>query len=187
MLIDKKTLIKCKKGDRKAQKAFFECYAPMMMAICRRYIKALDEAEDVVQESFIKIFKNIKNFEGEEKIDFWVKRIVVNTALNSQRSKLYLFPMVDVEDSQLTSQKENSLEGFTLEDLYKMIDNLPTGSRIIFNLFAIEGYSHKEISQKLEISEGTSKSQYSRARQLLRRMIEKENRENYGSVRERGI
>src|SRR5690606_18502428 len=99
------------------------------------------------------------------------KRIVINTALNSQRSKLYLYPMVDVTDIQVSSDKEFALSGFHYEDLLKMIQELPTGCQVIFNLYAIEGYKHHEIATILNISEGTSKSQYARAKSLLQEML----------------
>ena len=172
----------CVKGDRKCQRALYDHYAPFMLSISRRYTKSIAEAEDIVQESFIKIFKSIETYRGESQIDFWIRRIVINTALNSQRSKLYMFPMVDVEEINLPTDEKHILRDFHLEDLYKFIQDLPTGCQIIFNLYAIEGYSHKEIAEMLEISEGTSKSQYSRAKFLQQQKIQKEKKGYYESV-----
>ena len=113
---------------------------------------------------------------------YWMKKIVVNTALNHQRSKLYLFPMVDIQDVPLSTDVDFTLQDFKWEDLVNMIDKLPVGCQVIFNLYAVEGYSHKEIGQELGLSAGTSKSQYARARQLLRDMIQEENDINYGTL-----
>ncbi|MDH5381582.1 MAG: RNA polymerase sigma factor [Cyclobacteriaceae bacterium] len=175
----------CKKGDRKCQKELYDHYAPFMLSVSRRYTKSIGEAEDVVQDSFIKIFKSLDTFRGDTNLDFWIRRIVINTALNSQRSKLYLFPMVDVEDVKLYTDEKFTLKDFHLEDLYKMIQELPTGCQVIFNLYAVEGYSHKEVAEMLEISEGTSKSQYSRAKLLLKEKIEKEKKINYEFIASR--
>lgn len=161
----------CLKGDRQWQKALYDRFSKKMMAVSLRYCKERQEAEDVVQEAFIKVFENIKNYRGESPIEYWIKRIVINTALNAQRSKLYLYPMVDVSEITTHSDKEMTLSGFHYEDLLKMIQELPTGCRVIFNLYALEGYKHHEIAEMLNISEGTSKSQYSRAKALLQEML----------------
>jgi RNA polymerase sigma factor (sigma-70 family) len=111
-------------------------------------------------------------------LPYWIKRIVINTALNAQRSKLYLYPMVDVDTMHETTDSI-SISDFTMSELLEMIQELPSGCQVIFNLYAIEGYKHHEIAKMLEISEGTSKSQYSRAKQLLQEKVMKRNK-NYG-------
>jgi RNA polymerase sigma-70 factor (ECF subfamily) len=128
----------------------------------------------VLQESFIKVFKSLTGYRGDSRVDYWIKRIVINTALNSQRKKLYMYPMVDIEDVQNTIEHSKAVTDFQLEELLKMIRELPIGCQTVFNLFAIEGYSHKEIAEMLEVSEGTSKSQFSRARKLLQEKIAEE-------------
>ena len=145
-----------------------------------RYAKSTLEAEDILQEGFIKVFDHIRSFRYESKLETWLTRIMINTALNYQRKKLYLFPMVDVADVPLKEDEGVSLSGFHLEELLSFVQSLPDGCRVVFNLFAIEGYSHKEIADMLSISEGTSKSQYSRARQLLQQRINSER--NYGKL-----
>ncbi len=169
----------CKKGDAHAQEKLYAQYSKQMYVICIRYTRSQQEAEDVLQEAFIKVFEKIGQYKGEAAIGGWIKRVVVNTALNSQRSKLYMFPMTDVQ--QLTSHQEEelTLSGFQLEELLEMIRSLPEGCQVIFNLYAIEGYTHKEIGDQLNISEGTSKSQYARAKQLLKNMINQEERRSY--------
>ena len=181
MLSEKQLIQGCRKGERQAQKELYDCYAPMMMGISMRYCKSTQEAEDVVQEAFMKVYDNIKQFKGEGNLVFWIRRIVINTALNSERGKMYLFPMVDVRDINVHTEKDFSLRDYSFQDLLKLINQLPDGCRAIFNLYAIEGYSHKEIGEILSISEGTSKSQYARAKQLLRAKLLKENRINYGN------
>lgn len=163
----------CRKGNRASQKALYECYCRKMMMVCLRYSKSIGEAEDILQEGFVKVFQGIKNFRQESKLDTWMTRIMVNTALNVQRKKLYLLPMVDVEKADL-QEEELSLSGLQVSQLLEMIQSLPQGCQIVFNLFAIEGYGHREISEMLGISEGTSKSQYARARSLLQQKIIKE-------------
>lgn len=160
----------CRKAERKWQRALYDRFSKKMMVVCLRYCKARQEAEDILQEAFIKVFENIKNFRGEASLEYWIKRIVINTALNSQRSKLYLYPMVDITEINLSAD-HLSLAGFHYEDLLKMIQELPTGCQVIFNLYAIEGYKHHEIAEMLNINEGTSKSQYARAKHLLQQML----------------
>lgn len=174
MQADKELIEGCANGNRASQRALYERYCKKMLVVCQRYAKSSQEAEDILQEGFIKVFKAIKNFRFESKLDTWITRIMINTALNSQRQKLYLFPMVDVTEVQLPEREEVSLSGFHLAELIKMIQSLPDGCRVVFNLFAIEGYTHKEIAAMLGVSEGTSKSQFNRAKALLRAKLEKE-------------
>ena len=180
-MLEYKDLIEaCVKGDRLAQRNLYDIFSKRMYVICLRYTKSQQEAEDVLQESFIKIFKNLSGYRGESRLDYWIKRIVINTALNSQRKKLYMYPMVDIEDVKNEFDQSKALSSYQMEELLKMIRELPTGCQTVFNLFAIEGYSHKEIAEMLEVSEGTSKSQFSRARKLLQEKIaEEEKTERY--------
>lgn len=175
-----KALIKgCAKGEAGAQKKLYEVYASRLLVVSMRYAKSDQEAEDVLQEAFIKIFKKIKDFRSDSSLYYWMKRIVVNTALNHRRSKLYLFPMVDVSELKNQVGQRFTLSDHDFKDLLKMIQELPSGCQVIFNLFAVEGYSHKEIAKKLNISEGTSKSQYARARSLLRQKINEDKKRAY--------
>ncbi len=169
----------CVNGERKAQKRLYDLFASKMMMICIRYSKSESEAEDILQESFIKIFKHLKDLREYSNVAAWIKRIVINTALNYQRSKLYLYPMVNVEHLKISYDENMALSGFHRDELLKMIRELPLGCQVIFNLYAIEGYTHKEIAKKLNISEGTSKSQYSRAKSLLQVKLMDSERGNY--------
>lgn len=172
----------CREGKRSAQHELYQRYAKAMYAICLRYTKTTPEAEDVLQEACVKVFSKIDSFKGESTLGYWIKRIVINTALNHQRSKLYLYPMVDVEEMNDRSGVETTLSSYNYQELLEMITSLPDGSQVIFNLYAIEGYKHQEIAKMLGISEGTSKSQYARAKQLLQKKLESNERVNYGRV-----
>ncbi len=180
MLEHKEIIDACVKGDRLAQRNLYDLFSKRMYVVCLRYTKSQQEAEDVLQDSFIKIFNNLKNYRGESRLGYWIKRIIINTALNSQRKKLYMYPMVDIEDVHHVFDQSKTISNLQLEELLNIIRTLPTGCRTVFNLFAIEGYSHREIAEMLEVSEGTSKSQFSRARKLLQEKIaEEEKAERY--------
>jgi RNA polymerase sigma-70 factor (ECF subfamily) len=184
MLKEPELIEGCREGKSSYQKALYERYCRKMMVVCLRYSKSSAEAEDILQEAFVKVFQGIKDFRGDSKLETWITRIMVNTALNQQRKKLYLFPMVDVEELDLP-QKEMSISGIHFTQLLEMVQTLPQGCQIVFNLFAIEGYNHKEIAELLGISEGTSKSQYARARTLLQQKLLKESSyyKKYGEAR----
>jgi RNA polymerase sigma factor (sigma-70 family) len=184
MLTEQELIDGCCKGNRVAQKALYDRYCRKMMVVCLRYSKTTAEAEDILQEGFVKVFNAIKNFRQESKLETWITRIMVNTALNVQRKKLYLYPMVDVEEIELP-ENEVSISGIHFTQLIEMIQSLPQGCQIVFNLFAIEGFSHKEIAEQLGISEGTSKSQFARAKSLLQQKLLKESSyyERYGEAR----
>jgi RNA polymerase sigma-70 factor (ECF subfamily) len=175
MLAEQELIDGCRKGDRASQRALYDHFCRKMLAVCLRYSKTTAEAEDILQEGFVKVFQSIKDFRQESKLETWITRIMVNTALNVQRKKLYLYPMVDVEELDLPEQ-EMSISGIHFTQLLEMIQSLPQGCQIVFNLFAIEGYSHKEIATQLGISEGTSKSQFARAKSLLQQRLLKESR-----------
>lgn len=170
-MLDEKELIEgCCKGDRAFQKALYDRYCRRMLVVCLRYSKTTAEAEDIVQEGFVKVFQGIRAFRQEARLETWITRIMVNTALNTQRKKMYLYPMVDVTEITLPDQ-EMSLSGIHVTQLLELIQSLPQGCQIVFNLFAIEGYSHKEIAEMLGVSEGTSKSQFARAKSLLQNKL----------------
>ena len=163
----------CQKADPKAQKRVYEKYAPKMMAICKRYLADEMEAEDVMIEGFMKVFDKINTFKLEGSFEGWVKRIMVNEALMCLRSKKKEGFTTGLE--QITYEEEPAFTPNNLgaEELLSIIETLPTGFRTVFNLYAIEGFSHAEIAKELNISEGTSKSQLSRARVILQQMVQK--------------
>ena len=146
-----------------------------MFALCVRYCRNREEAEDVLQNGFITVFKNIGNFRGDGSFEGWIRKIIVNTALMHLRSKKNELSFSDVEDlgkAHPESQFDTASQ-INANELKKMLERLPEGYRLVFNLFAIEGYSHKEIAEMLGINEGTSKSQLSKARNYLQEMLKK--------------
>ncbi len=170
----------CCKGKRACQQLLYGQFSKRMMAVCLRYSKSVQEAEDVLQEGFIKVFQHIGSFRKQARLETWITRIMVNTALNMHRKKLYLFPMVDVANADIHEPVEN-IDSLQFEQLLDMIQALPQGCQLIFNMYAVEGYTHQEIASLLGITEGTSKSQYARAKELLRKQLQQEeNRMNYG-------
>jgi RNA polymerase sigma factor (sigma-70 family) len=183
MLSENELIAGCRDGNRKMQHELYRRFADRMFVVCLRYVPAKLEAEDVLQEAFIKVFNKIGQFRGEASLASWVKRIVVNTALNHQRGKLYMYPMVDVDGIHDMAGQELTLSAYTFQELLGLIQELPSGCRVIFNLYAIEGYNHKEIAELLGISDGTSKSQYARARQLLQSRIEALEKKGYEKVK----
>ncbi|WP_430405456.1 RNA polymerase sigma factor [Fluviicola sp.] len=172
--MDDLTLVnECAKGNSKAQRALFDKFAPKMMAVCQRYLRNTQEAEDVLQDGFVKVFQKIVDFKMEGSLEGWIRRIVVNTALDTIRKNKKLLDDVQVEEVQYkVSFTDHQFDGMDLAQLMKLIDGMPDGYRVVFNMFAIEGYSHKEIADTLGVTENTSKSQYSRARAFLRTQLE---------------
>jgi len=179
-LSDEKLIEGCIKGSRDMQQALYDKYSGKMYAVALRYAKAQQEAEDVLQEAFIKVFQSLDSFRMESSLGYWLKRIVVNTALNSQRGKLYMYPMVDVTELKSWKEESVAISDYSHQELIEMVQELPDGCRVIFNLYAIEGYKHHEIAKELNISEGTSKSQYSRAKMLLQQKLAQRNTIRYG-------
>lgn len=161
-------------GNSIAQKKLFEKFAPKMMFVCLRYCKEQNDAEDALQEGFIKVFSNLAKYKNDGSLEGWVRRIMVNSCLDLLRKNKKLENQAALDDLDFKIH-DNSLASDNLqaEDLYNIILKLPKGYQVVFNLFAIEGYSHKEISELLNISEDTSKSQYFRARTFLRNYLEK--------------
>lgn len=163
----------CKKGKPKDQKKIFDTYGGLLLSICFRYNK--NEAEDILQLAFIKIFKNIHKFEGHGSFEGWLKRITVNTAITEYHKKNVLNQAEDIVDFQESSTDPGSvsaLEKLSAEEIIDLINELPDIYRIAFSLYAVEGYKHNEIAYMMNISEGTSKSQISRARKMLQEKLE---------------
>ncbi len=162
---------RCRDYDRKAQHDLYERFSSKMLAVCIRYVKSKEEAEEVLMNGFIKVFNKINDFNDEGSFEGWIRRIMVNESLNHIRYKKNLF--VEREDEGEWSEPQHTpLESQeTTTALMQMIDELPMGYRTVFNLFAIEGYGHKEIADMLEIDEKTSRSQLSRARKQLQERI----------------
>ncbi|MFK8045324.1 MAG: RNA polymerase sigma factor [Crocinitomicaceae bacterium] len=171
-MTDEELIKKCTCGDLLAQKTFYEKFAGKMYGVCLRYMGGSDEAQDVLQDGFIKVFDNLGKYQKKGSLEGWVRRIVVNTALDQIRKNKKYIDNVDVDSvSYMLDDNSFIVEELEADDLLKIINKLPVGYRLVFNLFAIEGYSHKEIAARLDITESTSKSQYSRARKILRTVL----------------
>jgi RNA polymerase sigma factor (sigma-70 family) len=172
--MDEQELIKgCIAARPKAQKALFDIYAPKLYVVCLRYMKDQMRAQDVLQDAFVKIFAHIGNYKSEGAFEGWLKKIAVNTCLDQLRKDKKLLTDVSLDDvSHKLAHQDYSAEKLMADDLLKLVQALPDGYRTVFNLFAIEGYSHQEIAQQLSISESTSKTQYLRARAYLKERIE---------------
>ncbi|MDR1382060.1 MAG: sigma-70 family RNA polymerase sigma factor [Tannerella sp.] len=170
--MDEQQLIKgCIDGDRKAQKALYDKYSRKMMGVCLRYVKDTEDARDLMQEGFIKLFTNLHRYAGDGSFDGWVRKIFVNCALERLRHHDVLRDAGDVDDANCAEIPDETASDMSSEELMAYVRALPNGFRMVFNMFAVEGYSHKEIGDILNISESTSRSQYARARKLLRKMI----------------
>jgi len=167
---------KCLEKDPMAQKLFYETYSRKMMGVCLRYSKDKYEAQDILQMGFIKVFEKLDMYKSSGSLEGWIRRVIVNTALDNIRKNKKFDDNVEMEkvDYQLQIDTENGLDELKAQDLLKIIQGIPTGFRTVFNLYAIEGYTHKEIAEQLNISVNTSKSQYSRARAYLQKIIIKE-------------
>lgn len=175
---EKQLLTACLQGDSKAQKKLYEMYAPKMYGVCLRYAKDEDTAQDYLQEGFIRVFTNLDKFRFEGSFEGWIRRIVVNTALEKLRKMDVIRNSVEVEKAlNKDYDVEQVMDQINAGELLRLIQTLPTGFRTVFNLYAIEGYTHQEIGNMLHISEGTSKSQYARARQWLQIRLNKKERE----------
>ncbi len=163
---------KCIEGKSKAQQELYEQYAPKMMGVCMRYTADVETARDVLQEAFITVFTQLRTYKGEGSFAGWIRRIVVNTALMSIRKTTLFADYESLDNHQhVVSVQPTTLEELSASDLMQMIESLPMGLRTVFNLYAVEGYSHQEIGELLSISEGGARSQYCRARKQLQELI----------------
>ncbi len=167
---DQKLVKQCRKGDGKAQRELYEKFAPQMLSVCRRYVRSLEDAEEVLSNAFIKIFQKIDQYSGQGSLGGWIRRIMVNEALNYIRYQKNLFVEIETENHSELSHSTFA-DQLDADHLLAMIAELPLGYRTVFNLYAIEGYAHKEIGEMLGISENTSKSQLSKARKHLQERL----------------
>ena len=161
----------CKAGNRQMQEMLYKQTASKMLAVCMRYAKDRMEAEDVLQMGYVKIFQKVKDYRGEGSFEGWIRRIMVNTAIESYRKNLRMLSIVPIEDAYEQPSTGFDYSSLGMQDLMKVIQKLADGYRMVFNMYIIEGYSHKEIAETLGITEGASKSQLSRARAILQQEI----------------
>lgn len=158
-------------GHAKAQRLVYDRYAGPMMGVCLRYLKNEMDAEEVLINGFMKVYQHVNRFEQKGSFEGWIRRIMVNEALQYLRKKEPLHLAIEKEHNYLASENASAESEMTAEEMMEMLHELPAGYKAVFNLYAIEGYSHKEIAEMLQITEGTSKSQLSKARAMLQRML----------------
>jgi RNA polymerase sigma factor (sigma-70 family) len=161
----------CIEQDPQAQRSLYDRFAPQMMAVCCRYAKDRTEAQDILQEAFVKVFQHLGRYRDSGSLEGWIRRIVVNTAIDHLRRNKRQQQDIELNETTLDVGVEDVLDHMEAAFLMELIQQLPEGYRAVFNLYAVEGYSHQEIAQQLEISEGTSRSQYVRARHQLQKLI----------------
>jgi RNA polymerase sigma-70 factor (ECF subfamily) len=171
---EREMILGCIAGSPRAQKALFDIYAPKLLVICLRYMKEIPRAQDALQDAFVKIYGHLPSYKFEGVFEGWIKKITVNTCLDQLRKDKKLLADISLEDvSFKIAHQDHGLEKLMADDLLKLVQSLPDGYRTVFNLFAIEGFSHQEIAKQLHISESTSKTQYLRARAYLKDRLEK--------------
>ena len=178
---NEKVLIKrAIKNSREAQHVLFDMHAPKMLSVCRCYIKDLQHAEEAMLNGFFKVFKNLRNFKSEGSFEGWIRRIMVRESISFLRQQKHIeFPVEEIaEISSYTNQINTEFE---VAEIQKLIDSLPEGYKMVFVMYAIEGYKHSEIAELLQITEGTSKSQLFKARKMLQEKINIRNNTSYGA------
>jgi RNA polymerase sigma factor (sigma-70 family) len=179
--IEENDLIKgCIDGDRRMQEELYKKFSAKMYAVCMRYASNTDEAQDILQDGFIKVFKKLESFRSEGSFEGWVRRIFVNTAIEHFRRKKYVQPVTEKEENTIEGKYVSVLDNLAEKDILELVSQISPGYRTVFNMYVVEGYSHKEIGDMLGISEGTSKSQLSRAKSILQDLVKKyiENRKS---------
>jgi RNA polymerase sigma factor (sigma-70 family) len=173
MISDTDLIEGCQREDRKMQQQLYQRFAPKMYGVCLRYAGSIEEAEDILQEGFIKVFRKIGSFRGEGSFEGWIRRIFVNTAIEHFRRKSYVQPITEREETTVENKYLSVLDSLAEKDIINLVQQLSPGYRTVFNMYVIEGYTHRQIAEILGISEGTSKSQLSRAKSILQELVQK--------------
>ena len=172
MISDAEIVKGCIEGERSLQKMLYNRFAPAMLGVCMRYFRDREEAEDALQEGFIRVFTYIRSFRNEGPLEGWIRKVIINTALNYHRSNLKHYYHADVDEMDEMIEDEKMVnDKAEVEDLMKIIHSIPAGYRLVFNLYEIDGYSHKEIAKMLNISKNTSKSQLQKAKKFLQKKL----------------
>ena len=163
----------CISGNRQMQELLYQKYSSKMYGVCLRYSGNIEDANDLLQEGFIKIFKNLIKFRGEGSFEGWIRRIFVNTSIEHFRKKVKLYNVTEVQENTIEDDDLTILDTLAEKDIISLVNELSPGYKTVFNMHVIEGYSHKEIADILGINEGTSKSQLARAKGVLKKSVEK--------------
>ncbi len=175
MMSDPEIIEGCARNERRAQQILYDKYSRLLLGVCLRYASDRAEAEDILQDSFLKIFFNIKEYSGTGSFIGWLRKVAVNTAITHYHKNLKFRYHIDIDEYVSVETGVNSFNEdiYTADELYSVLNELPAGYRMVFNLYAVEGYKHKEIAEMLGIDTNTSKSQYSRAKAVIREKLEK--------------
>jgi RNA polymerase sigma factor (sigma-70 family) len=168
----------CIAGNRAMQEELYRRFAPKMYAVCMRYANNADDAQDLLQEGFIKVYRNLEKFRAEGSFEGWVRRVFVNTSIEHFRRKNTLYSITEKEENVIEDSDITALDNLAEKDIIALVQELSPGYRTVFNMYVIEGYSHKEIGKILGISEGTSKSQLARAKAILQKKVQERLEEN---------
>jgi len=170
-----KLIKKVLEGDKRSQKAFYQKFAPKMYGVALRFARDKDEANDMLQEGFVKVFSKLEFYRGDGSLEGWIRRTIVNTAINIYKRDLKHQPSRDLDTVMIFEKNKEAspIEQMSVKELLGQIKKLPDGYRTVFNLYVVDGYSHKEIANMLDITENTSKSQLSRARAYLQKRIQR--------------
>lgn len=168
----KNLVLKCKQQDKKAQETLYRMFSPKFFVLCLKYSSSYEQAKDSLHDGFIKIFQNISKYNERGSFEGWMTRVIINNALREYQNKSIFIKIEEEYFEELENEVESEEEELSFDFLMKLIQELPSQYRVVFNLFAMDGYSHKEISKMLNISEGTSKSNLARARKKLKENIE---------------
>jgi len=161
----------CVAGNRKAQAKLYHQFAPKMFGVCLRYAKDSTEAEDNLQEGFIRVFTNLKSFRHDGSLEGWIRRIMVNVSLEKIRKQYLLYPVEDVSVYDSVNFSDDVIAKMSADELLQLIRELPPRYQLVFNLYVFEGMTHQEIAKEMEINEGTSKSNLARAREILKKKV----------------
>lgn len=167
----KSIISECIAGSQKAQAKLYHHFAPKMFGVCLRYAKDATEAEDNLQDGFIKVFANLKSFRQEGSFEGWIRRIMINGSLEKFRKLHLMYPVEDVEIYDSVNVSDDVIAKISADELVKLIQELPPRYRMVFNLYVIEGLSHQEIAKEMSITQGTSKSNLARAREIMKKKV----------------
>ncbi len=172
-MTEERIIQRCINEEKAAQKYLYDAYSPKMYYVCLRYARHASEAQDMLQDGFIKVFDNIGSFKFNGSFEGWIRRIIVNTALNHCRKSSFKQEKLGIEDYQDKVVQSKAVSNMGEKELLALIQKLPEGYRMVFNLYVIEGFSHKEIGEMLEITESTSRSQLAKSRKWMQNELEK--------------
>lgn len=162
----------CIDGNRQMQTMLYQRFSPKMYGVCLRYAENTEDANDILQEGFVKVYNNLDKFRSEGSFEGWIRRIFINTSIEHFRKKVKLYKVNEVQENTIEDTSLDVLGSLAVKDVINIVNELPLGYKTVFNMHVIEGYSHKEIATLLGITEGTSKSQLARAKGVLRKIIE---------------